>query len=293
MKTISKLFLISILFVFAGMMSLQAQVTVTTSGAGVVILPVDVPPTVDLVTKGTTVPYLVYPDPILNPTWLPTTGGDAKNTTGIISNWTWTIPATIGSTSVTTHYMELSIAGAVGATGNIDVKENSGAACAGTTTTIPVKIVAAPNITAGSVTNGTGTPTSICSGGTAGALAEPFPQYKVTAVTDASIPVATVLVKATLTFIDLLGASSNLFVDKILAVDALGNVSNVDLATALGVGVFNNWGTYNLKVTEVSDKISRKDASALKGYFTLTTPTTAVYSVFKAPKTGAIYHLAN
>lgn len=289
MKTKSKLLLLVAISMFSGIMTLQAQapatVDVTTSG-GPVTLPQDVFPTVDLVTKGTTVPYLVFPDAALNPTW--SVGTDAKNTTGIVSTWAWSISGSIGSTSSTIHYMELPITGAVGAAGTIAVQEKSATACSGTTTTMNVKVVAAPNITSGSVSG-----TSICQSGTNGSLGVAFPQYSAVAVTDASITTPTVTVKATLTFTPLSGVATDLFVDKILSMDAVGNISNVDLATALGVGVFNSWGTYNLKITAVSDKISRKDVTAAKGFFTLTTPTTAVFSLLKTPTTGPIYHLPN
>ena len=289
MKTSTKLLLIGIFCMFSGMVSVQAQapatVTVTTSG-GPATLPQDVFPTVDLVTKGTTVPYLVYPDIALNPTWV--AGADAKNTTGIVSTWTWTISGTIGTTASTIHYMELPITGAVGTAGTITVQEKSAATCTGSNSVMNLKVVAAPNVTSGAVAA-----TSICQSGTNGSLGVAFPQYSAVAVIDASVTTPTVMVKATLTFTPLSGPATDLFVDKVLNVDAVGNISNTDLGTALGVGVFNSWGTYNLKITAVSDKISRKDVTAAKGYFTLTTPTTAVFSLFKAPTTGPIYHLPN
>lgn len=107
----------------------------------------------DLITTGTTVPYLVYPDADLNPSWV--AGADAKNTTNLVSDFNWTIPGTIGTGTPVKHYVEIAVSGAASATGSITVAEQSGASCPGSNSSIAVQIVAQPTITSASVTDGT------------------------------------------------------------------------------------------------------------------------------------------
>jgi hypothetical protein len=286
-----------------GIISVNAQVSVpipagtlyqqgTNSGGA---SPTETP---DLVTTGTKVPYLVVPDPLLSPTWAP--GADATNTTGITSTFLWTIPGVVSATVPGTgHYITLDVNGAANAVGVINVKEQSGAACPDATgTNINVRVVAQPTASAIAASDGSAPLNSICQGGTNGSLNVPFPVYTVTKVTDAAIPGnATVRVKATLVFTPPVGAPTTLFTNQILNVDAAGVVSSADITTASGGTLtdFDNWGTYDLTITQISDKISRKDMNVAAGYFNINGATgyTATYSVFKTPTTGIIYHLPN
>jgi hypothetical protein len=262
----------------------------------------------DLVTKGTKVPYLVLPDAVLNSGW--SAGTDATNTTGINSTWTWTIPGTIGTLTAlpsnTGHYINIDVTGNANTTGIINVKEQGNGTCPDVTgTNMNVKIVAQPNATALSVTDGSAPLTSICSNGTNGLLNVALPTFNLTSVIDASIPGANkvVKIKASLSFTNFTtGATITLVpVGTILNVDASGNVSNADLtaaATANGqsYSALNSWGTYTLTVAKISDKISRKDLNAaVAGYFDVNggTALTATYSVMKTAATGKIYHLSN
>ena len=250
--------------------------------------------TPDLITTGTKVPYLVIPDPLLNPTWV--LGADATNTTGIVSTWTWTIPGVVSSTVATTgHYLPIDVTGTAGVTGTISVAEQ-GAGCPGAATTINVRVVAKPTATAMAVSDGTAPLNQICQPGTNGTLNVPFPTYSITKTTDAAIPGdAKVQVKATLVFTNFVTAAvTTYFTDAILNVDATtGNISNTDLAAAATptIAAFNSWGTYALTITAISDKISRKDLNAAKGFFAASQ--TATYTILKTPTTGAIYHLSN
>lgn len=258
--------------------------------------------TPDLVTTGTKVPYLVIPDPLLNPTWAAAAASDATVTTGINSTWTWTIPGTISATVPTTgHYITIIVNGAAGASGNITVAEQSGGvSCPGSTQTIGLQVVAQPTASALAVSDGAAPLISICQSGTNGSLGVPLPTFTVTKTTDAAIPGdATIRVKATLVFTDFTtGTPTTLFSGAVLNVDATtGNISNADITAASGgtLTVLNNWGTYALTINQISDKISRKDLNAAAGYFNINGATgyVATYSVLKTPTTGPIYHLPN
>jgi hypothetical protein len=247
----------------------------------------------DLATTGTQVSYLVYPDAVLNPSWAE--GADAKNTNFLTTDFTWTIPAAFSSTvPATIHYVTLNITGAAGATGNITVVENSAASCAGSTTTMAVKVVAQPTVTDAAVTDGSIPINSICVSGTNGSLGAAIPTFSVTKTIDASITTPNIRVKATLDLTALVGgATSNIFTDVVLNVDAAtGNINATDLASAIPGGKLDTWGVYTLTISSVSDKISRKDLNAAGGYFTVTGVTTT-YSVLKTPTTGPIYHIKN
>ncbi|MDP4209089.1 MAG: hypothetical protein Q8928_09765 [Bacteroidota bacterium] len=244
----------------------------------------------DLVTKGTIVPYLVYPDKDLNPTWAP--GTDASNTTNLVSSFVWTIPGTVSSTTAPTiHYGALSITGSAGATGSLQIQEKSSGACPGSTTSIGLTVVAAPNVTAASVPAAT-----TCASGTNGSLGVTIPTYTLTQSLDAAVSALTtpnVKVKATMTFVPLNGTVSTLFSDKVLNVATTGVITASDITTALGATKLNSWGKYTLTITYVSDGVSRKDISAAGGYFAPSSSVSVDYTVLKAPVTGPIYHLAN
>ncbi len=257
----------------------------------------------DLVTTGTKVPYLVIPDATLNPGW--SAGGNATNTTGISSDWTWTVPAAIGTLnaapSITGHYVNLDVTGTAGATGIVNVKEQGSGACPDPTgSDINIRVIAQPNASALAVTDGTAPLTSICIDGTNGSLNVALPTFNVTSTIDAAIPGAKgVRVKASLSFTSFTTGTTTTIVPagSILNVDASGNISNADITTASG-GTFSDldsWGTYTLTVNQISDKISRKDLNAAGGFFNVNggTALTATYSVLKTAKTGSIYHLPN
>jgi hypothetical protein len=289
-RTIKRL-LFTATFLVAGLMGAMAAdpatVPATTSG-GAKTLNQDDGVTTELITKGTKVPYLVLPDADLNPSW--SAGTDATNVTNLVSTFTWTIPGTISSTTAPTiHYVELDVTGNAGTTGDIVVKENSAASCPGSATTVHVKVVAAPSVSAASVTDGTGS--SVCSSGTNGALNVTIPTFSITSSIDASITTPNVKIIATLTFTPLNGTATDLFADKTLSV-AGGVVSDADIKTALGATVFNSWGTYKLTIKKVSDTVSRKDISTAGGYFDVSS-VSATYAVLKAPVTRSIYHLSN
>lgn len=256
--------------------------------------------TPDLITTGTRVPYLVIPDPDLNPDWAP--GADATNTTDLVSTFGWTVPATISSTVPGTgHYITIDVTGAAGATGSIEVQEESGASCDGSTTSIDVRVIAQPTASALAVSDGTAPNDAICGTGTNGSLDLALPTFTATQTTDAAIPGdAAIRVRASLVFTNFLtGATTDIFTNAILNVaEATGVVSNADMTAAAAAGVYDDldsWGTYALTITHISDKISRKDINAADGYFAVNGVTgyTATYNVLKTPTTGAIYHLPN
>jgi hypothetical protein len=294
------------LLLICGISMAQTSITTTNSQNRTLIdgttAPVAATETPDLVTKGTLVPYLVVPDAALNPSYILAT--DKTSTANVVSSFTWTT-AGIGAITNTgyKHYIELDITGNVSATPlTMNVKEQSGASCPDATgTDISIRIIAQPDATGASVTDGTGD-ASVCASGTNGSLNVVFPTFKVTPSLDAAISSSTpnVKVKATLAFTPLNGTSSTIFTNQVLSVDASGNISNTDLATASGLTDFDSWGTYTLTVNYVSDKISRKDirtgntdANLDNGYFAPTTAISSAYTVLKTPTTGPIYHISN
>ncbi|HEX2934148.1 MAG TPA: hypothetical protein VHO72_02245 [Bacteroidales bacterium] len=256
----------------------------------------------DLVTTGTRVPYIVKPDADLNPNYDLAT--DGVNPADVNSTFTWTIPAalgTINNTPLTKHYLELNVTGAAGATLHVlNVKEQSGASCPDATgTNINIRIVARPNISAAAVTDASGD-ASICAPGSNGSLNVPFPTFNITPSIDAAVTTPAVKVKATLTFTPLNGVATDLFTNATLNVDASGNISNTDIASASSKTDFDNWGTYTLTYNYVSDKVSRKDIETGKadsnmdnGYFAPTAAQSATYYVYKTPVTGPVYHIGN
>ena len=265
--------------------------------------PVDANESPDLVTTGTKVPYLVIPDPLLNPTWAPL--ADATNTTGILTTWSWTIPGAVSITTPTTgHYITIDVNGAAAAIGNITVAEQSASACSGSIQTIGLRVVAQPAASALAVADGTAPDISICQSGTNGSLNAPFPVFTATKTSDAAIPGnATIRIKATLVITDFVtGTPVTYFTNAILNVDAAGVISNADITAAAAANVpsrvltdYDNWGTYALTINQISDKISRKDLNVAGGYFAINGATgyTSTYSVLKTPTTGPIYHLPN
>lgn len=249
----------------------------------------------DLVTTGTQVPYLVLPDKDLNPGWVP--GGDATNTTNLISTFNWDVPEGIGTIATNNrHYITINVTGSAGTTDEISVQEQSAAGCDGEPTTINVRVIAQPIISALAVSDGSGND-AVCGTGTNGSLDIPIPTFTVTKSTDAAIPGdAAVRVRASLVFTDFVTkASTNIFTDQILNVSAAGVVSNDEMTAAAAAGTYDDldsWGTYTLTITHISDKISRKDINEADGYFAVA-DITATYTVQKAPQTGPIYHLPN
>lgn len=316
MKNFTKLRIaLTVALIMGGIASAWAQNTVSTpegdlylnlrnvSSPGVDVATEDP----DLVTTGTRVPYLVIPDPILNPNWAAAAAADATTTTGINSTWTWTIPGTIGSLNATPanngHYIMLNVTGTATTTGTINVKEQSGASCPDPTgTNINLRVVAQPAASALAVSDGADVVTSICVNGTNGSLNVTIPTFTLTHTTDAIIPgLKGVRVSASLSFTNFVtGATSTIFPASELNVDASGVISTADMTTAATAAGntftdLDSWGTYTLTVTHISDKISRKDINAANGYFAVNGVTgySATYSVLKTASTGAIYHLPN
>ena len=276
-----------VLVMLIGTLSTFGQVTVTTTTSQTKSLidgttaPVAATETPDLVTVGTTVPYLVVPDHDLNPSYVLAT--DGASTTNVLSSFTWNLGGLGSITNASPkHYIEVNVTGTVGTTYTMNVKEANSApgACTDATgTNIDVKVIAAPAVSAAAVA-----PTSVCS--VDGTTAITLPQFSLTNTTSAP-SLAGVKVNATLSLLPLNGGSSTpVFTSQVLDVDASGKVT-LPTGTSLSA-----WGKYTLTINSVSDKISRKDISAALGYFTVTGVSVDFY-IYKTAKTGAIYHVSN
>ncbi|MFW5657295.1 MAG: hypothetical protein ACOC0C_06725 [Bacteroidota bacterium] len=243
----------------------------------------------DLVTTGTTVPYLVLPDADLNPDWA--IGTDATNTTDLVSSFDWTVPSGISSAGATAtiHYVEIVVDGTAGTTDNITVAEENGASCVGTPSSIPVLVVAQPDATALAVDDGDSEPASNCAAGTNGSLAAAVPTFTLTQAIDGNITTPEVEVIASLDFLPLNGTSTSVFSDETLTVSSGGVVDLSSQITEL-----NSWGTYTLTITQISDNISRKDIAS-DGFFNVNegTDLSTTYTLLKQPTTGTIYRLPN
>jgi hypothetical protein len=225
----------------------------------------------DTVTTTSTLKYYVLPDAAVNP-------GFAVPFTNIVSTFTWTTSVPTGSaagaiaavpTAVHGNYRQVNWTGT--GTINLNAVENSTSGCAsGTTTTVPIVIIAIPTATGGAA------PATQCTSNPA-TLTFAVP---VTLTSDlATAGVANrVRVNYTVTNPDasVLLAATDVELNK-------GAVTfNVTLTGA------TQYGNYTVTINAVSDRISRK--SVVTG--TVATPNITL-TVFHTPVTGPIYHIPN
>ena len=226
----------------------------------------------DSVTIGGVTRYYVVPDAGANPAYTGVLTGT------LASTFNWTTSGSTGPTGTIAqvgavtygNYRQVTWAGPTG-TINLNVVESSGAGCAsGTTTTVPVRVIAVPTVTGGAA------PTAQCTT-TPGTLTFAVP---VTLTSDLVVAgVANrVRVNYTITNPDATTLTGATDVD----LDKTATSFNVTLTGA------TQYGSYTVTLNTVSDRISRK--SGVNG--TISTATIALV-VNRVPTTGPIYHLPN
>lgn len=226
----------------------------------------------DSVTVGGTTKYYVLPDAVVNP-------GFDYNTdlfANIISTFNWTVTPAIasgGAQAVGTfpsNYKQITWTST--GTGTISVTETAAASqggCTGSTTTINVEVIAAPDVTAVSVPNTT------CHSGT--------------------IPYALTCPNATLTISSAVNGNKGVVVNWSLTGPSgftpvtnqtanLGNSTTLDLSSV----TLTHPGTYTLTINWVTDRIATKS-----GLTQIADGTSTTFVVTAAPNTGPIYHIPN
>ncbi len=157
-------------------------------------------------------------------------------------------------------------------TGNITVREDSPApnSCTGSTTTIPVRVIAAPDVTAATFSS------LACPAGTDGTYTLAGPTATLT------IACSVLGNKGVSLHYSLSGPTGFTTVGSTLA--TLGNGNTIDLS---GINLTHS-GTYTLTIIDITDRIATKS-----GLLTIADGTTATFVVNRVPVTGPVYHLPN
>ncbi len=228
----------------------------------------------DSVTVGGTTKYYVLPDPIVNPSFNYATDLFAN----VISTFNWSVTPALASGGIQNvpgyatapHYKQVTWT-ATG-TGTIQVQEVANASqggCAGTTLSMNVAVIAAPDVTAASVPNTT------CHSGT--------------------IPYSITCPNATLTISSAVNGNKGVVVNWSLTGPSgftavtnqtanLGNSTTLDLSAV----TLTHPGTYTLTINWVTDRIATKS-----GLTQIADGTSTTFIVTAAPNTGPIYHIPN
>jgi hypothetical protein len=228
----------------------------------------------DSVTVGGTTKYYVLPDAVVNPGFDYTTDLFAN----VISTFNWTVTPAIASGGVANvpayptapHYKQITWT-ATG-TGTIQVQEVAAVSqggCSGSTTSINVEVITAPDVTAVSVPNTT------CHVGT--------------------IPYSLTCPNATLTISSAVNGNKGVVVNWSLTGPTgftpvtnqtanLGNSTTLDLSAV----TLTHPGTYTLTINWVTDRIATKS-----GLTQIADVTSTTFVVTAAPNTGPIYHIPN
>ncbi|MCX7986694.1 MAG: hypothetical protein N2662_07130 [Bacteroidales bacterium] len=235
---------------------------------------VDPQENVDSVTVGGTTKYYVLPDAIVNPGFNYTTDLFAN----VISTFNWNVTPAIASGGVQNitgyatapHYKQITWS-ATGS-GTIQVTEVAHASqggCTGSTTSINVQVIAAPDVTAVSV------PNSTCYSGT--------------------IPYSLTCPNATLTISSAVNGNKGVVVNWSLTgpsgfTPILNQTANLGNSTTLNLSAvtLTHPGTYTLTINTVTDRIATKS-----GLTAIADGTSTTFVVTAAPNTGPIYHIPN
>jgi hypothetical protein len=225
----------------------------------------------DSVTVGGTTKYYVLPDAVVNPSFNYATDLFAN----VISTFNWSVTPALASGGVVAvpahssapHYKQITWT-ATGS-GTVSAQEVSTVSCAGSTTTINVLVISAPDVTAVSVPN-----TSCFSGTIPYTLTCPNAMLTISSAVNGN---KGIVVNWSLTgptgFTSILNQTAN-----------LGNSSTLDLS---GV-TLTHPGTYTLTINTVTDRIATKS-----GLTAIADGTNTTFVVTVAPNTGPIYHLPN
>ena len=242
----------------------------------------------DSVTISSTMKYFVLPDATANPNYKYDTPANAQSFDNVLSTFTWGFRrsggAALGTTTGSpTNKHIISIQWNTVGVDTIRVNENPVNGCLGTETKIPVAIIPKPTITFNQV----GNPSSYSDGACA-------TQTEVDNGIDYSFPVTAI------------SQSSQVKIDYTITFTPVNGIAeapvNVQSATVSG-GSFtvnlkntgNRYGSYEITITKVTDRISRKSGIESTGTDLLTSggSATFTYNVLKPVETGPIYRLPN
>lgn len=228
----------------------------------------------DSVTNGGTTVYYILPDPIVNPAFNYATDFFAN----VISNFTWTVPASLsalGPQAVASHpsaqhYQQITWTG-IG-TGNIQVTEisNGGLGCTGSTLLTDVEVISQPSITSVTI------PNVSCYAG-----AVPYTTLQCPNATLA-INCAVIGAKQVSVVYSISGPSGFTPVTDVSQI--IGNSSILDLSAT----ILSQPGTYTLTINSITDRIAAKS-----GLTAIASGITQTFVVTPQPATGPMYHITN
>ncbi len=227
---------------------------------------------IDSVTVGGTTKYYVLPDAVVNPGFDYTTDLFAN----IISTFNWTVTPAIASGgaqaigSFPGNYKQINwTATGTGQISVTEVADGSQGGCTGSTTTINVEVITAPDVTAITVPNVT------CHSGT--------------------IPYSLTCPNATLTINCAVNGNKGVIVNWSLTgpsgfTSILNQTANLGNSTTLDLSgvTLTHPGTYTLTINSISDRIATKS-----GLTAIVDGTNTTFVVTAAPNTGPIYHIPN
>jgi hypothetical protein len=224
----------------------------------------------DSVTVGSVMRYYVTPDADLNASY----SGILTGT--LSSSFTWALASasgvtatfsTVGSYTAFTNYQE--VTWKTTGTANLTVQETSASAasCPGSTTTIPVAVIAVPTATFGT------DPSAVCA--TTPVQTFSLPLTLTTAVKDG-------WVRINYTVYDPKGAVFTAAQD----LDIKTSTTSFSV-TLTGATLY---GDYYVVINSITDRISRKGVTDVTG--TISDSRIDMY-VYKTPVTGPIYHIPN
>jgi hypothetical protein len=241
----------------------------------------------DMVTVGSTMPYFIMPDQLLNVAYFAQSSYSATGLTQSTFTWEISTPANgditalVPNTTQTSPWVEIKWK----VTGTVDVTmvEGQGGSCESDPVTIPVKVIQKPEIMF-DVISGERTFTE-CVPDLNARVPYPFPVAPVSsgAITESS----DVKITYDIDFVPLNGSPSS-------RDDLIADVSGTSFT--LGNAILSGYGTYTITIKEVSDKTSRKCTfDGGEDAFILGTLAQEkfVYTMLPKPTSGKAYHVPN
>ena len=224
----------------------------------------------DSVTITSTMTYFVLPDPAISPSYNVTTS--PKDFTNVNSTFTWTIENSFGTGTSTTPIIVINWTKTGIDTVKVkEVPKANGGACGGNDQEMPVVVIPKPVITFNQV----GTPAAYADGAC-------YTQAQVTAKVTYNFPVTATT------------SSSQVWVDFTVTKDGnpVSALAGNDVPVVSGTFPleFDDYGKYEVTITKVTDRISRKsqvvgDITAAGAKFT--------YNVIRPAQTGPMYRIPN
>ncbi len=243
----------------------------------------------DSVTVGSVIKYFVLPSSEANPLFNVANPTDFTNVTSVF-NWGFRRSggAALGSITPSTPtnqpIISITWGNSYGAVDTIRVVENPANGCPGSETKIPVEIIAKPSITFRQV-------------------GSPLDYKKDTCVTQAQVT-ATITYNFPVAITSAVKPDAKVWVNYTVTKDGVAaptlNGTNVALtmsSTTLGTFpiAFNAYGKYEVTITQITDRISRKSSVLVNGDIATGTGQSALFtfSIIKPVETGPIYRLPN